>query len=158
MDLPSTLDIKDLIPQRTPFLFIDSIVDFSQDQIIVDYVFHKNLDFFKGHFPENPIVPGVILNEACFQSAAALMAIPKDISSIATMSPTNELEIDTPLAVVSRIQSAKFKAMVRPDDKIIITTKLVERLENAAYFKSAIKNLAGKKVSTVDFACTLVSE
>ena len=145
----SIIDINELIPQRPPFLFIDNVVDSDQTSILVDFIFQPELDFFKGHFPGNPIVPGVILNEACFQSAAALMSLTSKEDNDETTSPS--------LAVVSRIQSAKFKNMVKPNDKILISTKLVEKIENAAYFKSSIKNQDGKKVSTVDFACTLVS-
>lgn len=139
------MNIKDLIPQREPFLFIDKIIDMTDANITVEYTFNSSLDFFKGHFPANPVVPGVILNEHCFQSGAALIA-----------SKSSE-GIGNKLAVVSRITNAKFKNIVRPNEKITTTTELVETLANAAYFKSTVK-MDHKKVLTIEFACTLVEE
>ncbi len=140
------MDIKELIPQREPFLFINKIIDLSDDSIVTSMLFHEDLDFFKGHFPNNPIVPGVILNEHCFQSGAAL------ISSKSNGDFTNKL------AVVSRINSAKFKNIVKPGEVVTTSTTITDQLDNAAYFKSITKNAEGKKVLIIEFACTLVEE
>lgn len=140
------MDIKELIPQREPFLFINKIIDLSDDSIVTSMLFHEDLDFFKGHFPNNPIVPGVILNEHCFQSGAAL------ISSKSNGDFTNKL------AVVSRINSAKFKNIVKLGEVVTTSTTITDQLDNAAYFKSITKNAEGKKVLIIEFACTLVEE
>lgn len=140
------MNIKDIIPQRKPFLFIDKIIEHDSQNLKAEFTFHEDLDFFKGHFPNNPIVPGVILNEACFQSAAALIGATKVQSA------------KKDLAVVSRIQSAKFKQMVRPNETIIIDTTLVEMIDQAAYFKSIIRNQEKQKVLIIEFACTLIKE
>ena len=139
------MQITDLIPQRAPFLFLDDIIETEKDRLISRFTFREDLDFFKGHFPSNPIVPGVILNEACFQSAAALISLQSEGES-------------SDLAVVSRIQNAKFKQIVRPGETILIETQISEQLGNAAYFKSIVKNAENKKVLTIEFACTLVKE
>lgn len=140
------MNITDLIPQREPFLFIDEINDLTENTIHVNYTFQENQEFFRGHFPDNPIVPGVLLSEHCFQSGAALIA-----------SQSKE-GITNKLAVVSRIQSAKFKNIVRPKDKINTKTTITEILGNAAYFKSIVSNEDNKKVLVIEFACTLVEE
>lgn len=139
------MDIKKLIPQREPFLFLDEILDLTKEKIIVTKTFKDDEYFFQGHFPGNPIVPGVILCEHCFQSGAALISAASD-------------EGLTQLAVVSRIQSAKFKSIVRPNDKITTETTMTEQIDNAAFFKSIVKNEANKKVLILEFACTLVDE
>ena len=140
------MNIKELIPQREPFLFIDQVKDITEQKIIVEMTFNENLDFFKGHFPGNPIVPGVILNEHCFQSAAALIG--------SKISPDQKAK----LAVVSRINSAKFKNMVKPNELITTETTLIEEMGNAAFFKSITKNTEGKKVLIIEFACTVVED
>ena len=71
----NTNDIKDLIPHREPFLFVDTC------KIIVpgehgksERIFSENEYFFKGHFPNNPIVPGVIIVEAMAQTAGIVVS------------------------------------------------------------------------------------
>jgi 3-hydroxyacyl-[acyl-carrier-protein] dehydratase len=140
------MEIKDLIPQREPFLFINEIKNLEKESITTTMTFNADLDFFKGHFPENPIVPGVILSEHCFQSGAALI------------SGNSQDGFKDKLAVVSRVNSAKFKALVRPDEKITTVTILTERIANAAFLKSIVKNEQNKKVLIIEFACTLVEE
>jgi 3-hydroxyacyl-[acyl-carrier-protein] dehydratase len=140
------MDIKELIPQREPFLFIANIVEINKDHIIVDHIFKEDLDVFKGHFPGDPIVPGVLLSEHCFQSGAALI------------SSQSSDGIGNNLAVVSRIQSAKFKTIVRPNEKIKTKTIITEQISNAAFFKSIVTNEQNKKVLIIEFACTLVSQ
>lgn len=138
------MEIKDLVPQRDPFLFIDKVLDLQEDKIIVQKVFAPDLDFFKGHFPGNPIVPGVILTEHCFQSGAALV------------SATGKGDTKSKLAVVTRIQSAKFKNLVKPIDEITTETKLIEMMGSTAFFRSVSKNQNNEKVILLEFACTLV--
>tara|TARA_Y100000768_G_scaffold388996_1_gene389905 strand:+ start:9210 stop:9638 length:429 start_codon:yes stop_codon:yes gene_type:complete len=139
------VNIKELIPQREPFLFIDHILEVDAQTIKSEMTFTPELDFFQGHFPSNPIVPGVILNEHCFQTAAAFIA-------------KNEGGINNQLAVVSRVQSAKFKNLVKPEDKIISTTTLVERIANAAFFKSVVLNQDKQKVLIIEFSVALVGD
>ena len=139
------MSITDLIPQRKPFLFVDDQYEVLDNSIKTSYTFSADHDFFQGHFPNNPVVPGVILSEHCFQSAAALMG------------HRNSGGLKS-LAVVSRIQSAKFKNIVSADQSISTTTTLTEELGAAAYFKSIITNAEGKKVLLIEFACTLVED
>jgi 3-hydroxyacyl-[acyl-carrier-protein] dehydratase len=138
------VDITALIPQREPFLFVNEILSIDSESIQTNFIFTEDMDFFKGHFPGNPIGPGVLLNEHCFQSGAALI------------SHNSSGDFKNQLAVVSRISSAKFKNIVRPNEKIETTTSLIEQISNAAYFKSIVKNTDGKKILILEFACTLV--
>ena len=61
----------DVLPHRAPFLFLDHLVMYSNDGSVGQVTFGAERDFFRGHFPGYPIVPGVILLEAMCQSAAA---------------------------------------------------------------------------------------
>ncbi len=132
-------EITDLIPQRPPFLFVDKIVDRSDKWIKTSLKLSGHEDFFKGHFPGNPIMPGVLLQEALFQSGAALMSGIKDSG----------------LGVVTRVQNAKFKSMVRPGDELLMEVELVESLSNAHYMKGTTKVL-GKTILVLEFTVASV--
>jgi 3-hydroxyacyl-[acyl-carrier-protein] dehydratase len=137
-----SLEIKSLIPQREPFLFVDKILETHATKILTSLTLTGNEDFFKGHFPGNPIMPGVLLQEAIFQSGAALMA---------TINASNGL------GVVTRVQNAKFKNMVRPGDTLLIEVELIEQLSNASFMKGNIK-VNQKTVLAMEFAVASLSE
>ena len=80
-------------------------------------------------------MPGVLLQEALFQSGAALMAGMEGGG----------------LGVVTRVQNAKFKSMVRPGDELVMTVELTESLANAHYMKGTTK-VDGKTVLVIEFA------
>lgn len=132
----------EMIPQKDPFLFIDEMVDRTEDTIHTKKTVKESEDYFKGHFPGNPIMPGVLICEACFQSGALLMAHKGD-------------GIASKTAVVSRIQNAKFKNMVKPGDQLDIKVELKELIGPAAYMK-AVASVSGKKALIIEFAVTLV--
>lgn len=136
-------EILKRIPQRDPFLYIEKIIEKSEDTITTSKKITGKEDFFKGHFPGNPIMPGVLLCEAAFQTGALLMSY------------IMEGGLEGKTAVVSRIKSAKFKNMVRPGDEIIIKAKLDEQIDNAAFINAKIL-VESKTVLQISFACTLV--
>ncbi len=132
MDYPK---ITDLIPQRPPFLFVDKITNLSENKISTSLTLSGNEDFFKGHFPGNPIMPGVLLQEALFQTGAALMS----------------QKTGTGLGVVTRVQNAKFKNMVKPQDTLEMEVELVDSLANASFMKGTTR-VNGKIVLSLEFA------
>ncbi len=143
--------ITDLIPQRPPFLFVDKVIEFQEtDQmkkIVTSFQVTGNEDFFKGHFPGNPIMPGVLLQEALFQSGAALMSLLENSQSEESQSGK--------IGVVTRVQNAKFKNMVKPGDELIMEVELTESLSNAHYMKGVTK-VSGKSVLLLEFAVASV--
>lgn len=64
-----------LIPQQSPFRFVDAITEIGPDHIQGHYTFKKNESFYKGHFPENPVTPGVILLESMCQIGVVALGI-----------------------------------------------------------------------------------
>lgn len=135
-------DIKSLIPQREPFLFIDRVLEYSDKDIRATLHLTGNEDFFRGHFPGNPIMPGVLLQEAVFQTGAAFMALTQSAKG---------------LGVVTRVQNAKFKNMVKPGDDLMIEVELLEQLSNASFMKGSIK-VNSKTVVSMEFAVASISE
>lgn len=140
-------EIKALIPHREPFLWIDKILTFHDSEIITEKTFSPDLDLFNGHYPENPITPGVILCEAIFQSGAVLMAkIGQQADSTITKVP-----------VLTRIKNAKFKRSIYPGDIAEISVQLLDTVSSASYLKGTLR-IDGKVAVQVDFVCALVEE
>ena len=63
------------IPQQEPFRFIDEILELADDHIVASTTFRADSDFYRGHFPGNPITPGVILIEAMAQAGVVALGI-----------------------------------------------------------------------------------
>jgi len=97
-------EIEKYLPHRPPFLFVDRITSLSKEKIIGYYQFHPSLVFFKGHFPEYPVVPGVLLVEAMAQCGGAGLRALDSISSGIFF-----------LASVDRV---KLRHQVRPGDEL----------------------------------------
>ena len=63
------------VPQQAPFRFIDEIVELDEDHIVARYTFREDEDFYRGHFPGNPITPGVILTETMAQAGVVALGL-----------------------------------------------------------------------------------
>lgn len=131
------------IPHRDPFLLLDEIVQQDEARIVCRKRFTGEEYFFAGHYPQFPLVPGVILCEAGMQAGAVLLA--RFVDPAAGGVP-----------VATRMNEVRFKQMVRPGDTIEIEVQLTERLANA-FFLTAKVSTAGKVAVRFEFACTLAS-
>ncbi|MDR5590279.1 3-hydroxyacyl-ACP dehydratase FabZ family protein [Christiangramia sp. SM2212] len=67
--------ILELLPYTSPFLFVDRILDVDEDKISGEYTFSPDLEFYKGHFKNNPVTPGVILTECMAQIGLVSLGI-----------------------------------------------------------------------------------
>ncbi len=138
--------VTDLIPHRPPFLWVDTILSFDENSIVTEKYIPDDLDIFTGHYPENPIMPGVLLCEIIFQSGALLMA---------KKGLVNEDGIRK-VPVLTRIENAKFKRTVNPGDSVTVHVTLKEILAGVCFLKG--KLLTGRKTAvTVNFSCALVA-
>ena len=129
------------IPHRPPFLFVDKVVELTETKIKATKEISPEEPFFKGHYPGNPIMPGVLICESIFQTGAILL------SSIMGY-------VGDGIPVLTRINNAKFKNMVKPGDLLDIEAELVEKVSNAFFLKGSA-SVAGKTVVTVEFAVSL---
>ena len=68
-------EVLELLPQREPFRFIDEILELDKEHIVASYRFPEDADFYRGHFPGNPITPGVILIETMAQAGVVALGI-----------------------------------------------------------------------------------
>jgi len=144
--MDSFAEITSLIPHRAPFLWVDTIISFADDTIVTEKTIPTDLDIFAGHYPGNPIMPGVLLCEAIFQSSALLMG---------KMGAVKNAD-SSALPVLTRINSAKFKRSVHPGDTVRIQVKMSETISAVSFFKGKM-TVRGKIAVQVDFACTMRS-
>ena len=73
--LLSAEEILERVPQQPPFRFIDEILELDTDHIVASYRFREDADFYRGHFPGNPITPGVILLETMAQAGVVALGL-----------------------------------------------------------------------------------
>ncbi len=100
-----TKDIESLIPHRAPFLFVDEIISCDEKGSISEHVFTEDEFFFKGHFPQYPVVPGVILVETMAQAGGAALSYQKTFA-------------EGSLFFLGTVDKVKFRSQVRPGDKV----------------------------------------
>ena len=119
-------EIKKIIPHRDPFLFLTSLeIVEDNNKGIGKIIFNENDYFFEGHFPNNPIVPGVIIIEALAQAAGVVAGIKyvKEKRSVLFMS----------------INSAKFRKPVKPLEELSLIVEKINQVKNAYKFKGVAK-------------------
>jgi len=140
-------EIKKLIPHRPPFLFVDKILEVSEEGAKASLSVTSDMPFFEGHYPGNPIMPGVLLSESVFQTGAIYLS--KQIIG------SDELTGDDVTPVLSRIRDARFKRMVKPGDELVISVFMVDKVGQFFNLRGEISN-GEKTVMTVSFALALV--
>lgn len=137
------MNIQDAIPHRPPFLLVDEVVAIEGSTIRTRKKVDPADPVFRGHFPDYPLLPGVLVCEAIVQSGAILIAqLPG--GAMTNMIPA-----------LTRLSNAKFKQMVRPGDVLEMEVHFKERLANA-YFMEGTAKVNGKTAVTLEFACTAV--
>jgi 3-hydroxyacyl-[acyl-carrier-protein] dehydratase len=140
------MDILAAIPHRPPFLFVDKVIFCDETRIVTERIWDPSCDFYKGHYPNNPITPGVLICESVFQSAAILLAD--------RMKKASGGAASNKVPVLTRIQNAKFKRMILPGQKAEIEVTLTESVMSAQFLTGKV-TVDGKPAMTVDFAITM---
>ncbi|MGD0519155.1 MAG: 3-hydroxyacyl-ACP dehydratase FabZ [Thermoguttaceae bacterium] len=128
------------IPHRPPFLLVDEIVEWTDKRIVCTKKFTGTEDFFAGHYPGYPLVPGVLLCEAAMQAGAILLS----------RHFTSE---ENKIPVVAKLNDVRFKHIVRPGELIRMEVELVERMADIFFLKAKV-TVEDKLAVRFEFACT----
>jgi len=140
----SRQQIYDAIPHREPFLLVDEILQWSDTRIVGTKTFTGKEDFFAGHYPDYPLVPGVLLCEAAMQCGAVLLS-------------RHLAAADGKVPVATRMGDVRFKRMVRPGETIRMEVELIERLSDAFFLKARV-TVENKLAVRFEFACTAAAK
>lgn len=135
--------IQELLPHRPPFLFIDKILEISDDHVIGLKNVTMNEDFFNGHFPGKPIMPGVLQIEAMAQAGGVLI-----LNTVPD--PQNYLTF------FAKIDNAKFKYPVVPGDTLIFKCELLSPLRRGICHMRAQAFVDGKLTSEADLMAKII--
>lgn len=135
--------ITDLIPHRPPFLFLDEVVEHSDSALTATRVWRAEEDFYKGHYPNAPITPGVLLCEAVFQAGAAFMALQARAAGAA---------VGEGVPLLAKIADVRFRNPVFPGDAVLVSVQKKEAMGGFTMMSGNVKKADGTRVLTVDFA------
>jgi 3-hydroxyacyl-[acyl-carrier-protein] dehydratase len=119
----STLDIheiKNYLPHRYPFLLVDRVLDIKVgDSLVALKNVTINEPFFNGHFPNRPVMPGVLIVEAMAQACAIFASQERD-----------DIDLDNRIYYFTGIDKARFKRPVEPGDQLIFEVQLLRKIKN----------------------------
>lgn len=130
-------EISKILPQKTPFLFIDKLefLDEKNQCVTCSNSFNRDEFYFSGHFPDNPITPGVILVEAMAQSIIVLLKCLEN----------DRVEENYYL---SKIIDMRFRKVLCPDEKVYIDSTLCRTVGRFYFAKSRIYNQDNETIAS----------
>jgi 3-hydroxyacyl-[acyl-carrier-protein] dehydratase len=134
-------EIRDILPHRYPMLLVDRILELEEERIVGIKNVTVNEPFFVGHFPEFPVMPGVMVVEAMAQVAGVLV-----LKSV----PDRKNK----LVLLASIEEAKFRRPVRPGDQLRIEMKVSKRKANIAKMHGQA-TVDGVVVAEAELMCVL---
>ena len=140
-------EIKEYIPHREPFLFIDELIDIEKLKKATGVKKFTRLDdFFRGHFPEQPVVPGVILVEMMAQTAAALIAY------------SIKEETFDKIVYLMNIDNTKFRKPVFPNEKIFAKVNALRSKGRVWKFEGILVDEDGDKIAESIWCATIMDK
>ncbi len=133
--------VLDLIPQQQPFKFIDDIIDANEKTITATYLFRKDEYFYKGHFPGNPITPGVILIETMAQTGVVAMGIFQLLQQGISI-----MELKGTTTLFALADDIEFTRIVYPEEQVIIRGEIIYLRKGNLKTRTSIERKNGEIV------------
>lgn len=145
--LPIDLEgIKRLLPHRYPFLLVDRVLECEPGKRVLAY---KNVtgneQFFEGHFPDRPVMPGVLVIEAMAQAGGVLSQL------------THGGDTSGRLSYLVKVDGAKFSRMVVPGDRLELEVSIKREIRNMTLYACQAR-VDGEQVACADILCAEVAE
>ena len=134
------------MPHRYPFLLVDKIIDFDSETKTVVGIKNvtMNEEFFQGHFPGNPVMPGVLITESMAQTACMLIL-------------QEEPNWENKLVLFQGIKNAKFRKPVVPGDQLVLTARLKGK-KLGVYFLEVTATVDGQKVAEAELQTAAIDK
>ena len=138
-------EIKAILPHRYPFLLVDKVLELVEGEYIIAVRSVSNSELvFEGHFPNNPILPGVLIIEAMAQTAGLL-----------AFKTINQTASSQKAYVVAAIEEAKFRRPVLPGDQLFIRAHIKSRKKMIWKFGAVchLNSMEGDEVASATITC-----
>ena len=140
-------EIERLLPHREPMLLIDKLINIVSLKSATAIVYVRKTSFFvQGHFPDQPVMPGVFIVEAFGQAAAALTAL-----------GTDPQEYENKLVYLMSVDKARFRNPVLPDCELNLDIEAIRSHGRVWKYKGVAK-VNGKKMAEAEWAATIVDK
>jgi len=139
------MDILSKLPYSKPFLFVDTIVEINENGVVGEYTFDENLDFYKGHFKNNPVTPGVILTEVMAQIGLVCLGI---------FILNKEMNLNASIFLTST--NIEFLKAVYPNEKVTVTSEKIYFRFGKLKCKVSMKNEQDEVVCSGEIAGMVV--
>jgi 3-hydroxyacyl-[acyl-carrier-protein] dehydratase len=138
--------IQALLPHRYPFLLIDRVVEFEAHKRVLGY---KNVTinehYFQGHFPGQPVMPGVLVIEALAQAGGVLTQLSHQMDA-------DGASVSGRVFYLVKVDNAKFSRMVVPGDRLYLEVTLKRNIRNMSLF-NGVARVDGQQVACAEILC-----